>query len=94
VVPRPAARRSRVVPQSKQLAARRGNVEQSEQLGKQPDEAMPSSRGGARADKRARTGRAPRWVPPAPSRRCREKNVFIKLAFAYEATTQCSRTEY
>jgi hypothetical protein len=39
-------------------AARRGDVEQSKQLGKQPDEAVSSSRGDARAAKRARTGGA------------------------------------
>jgi hypothetical protein len=40
-VPRAAARRSQVVPQSKQLGSRRGDVEQSKRLGNQPDEAMP-----------------------------------------------------
>jgi hypothetical protein len=33
-------------------------VPRSKQLGKQPDEAMPSSRGDARAAERARTGGA------------------------------------
>jgi hypothetical protein len=33
-------------------------VPRRKQLGKQPDEAMPSSRGGARAAERARTGGA------------------------------------
>jgi hypothetical protein len=59
--PKQAARRSRVVPRSKQLggvewcpeasrrsrqAARRGDVEQSKQLGRQPDEAMSSRASG------------------------------------------------
>jgi hypothetical protein len=44
-------------------ASIRGDVEQSKQLGKQSDEAMPSSRGDARADKRARTGGAKTGAP-------------------------------
>jgi hypothetical protein len=45
-------------PEASSQAARRGDVEQSKRLGKQPDEAMSSSRGDARAAKRARTGGA------------------------------------
>jgi hypothetical protein len=44
--------------QAARQAARRGDVEQSKRLGKQPGEAMSSSRGDARAAKRARTGGA------------------------------------
>jgi hypothetical protein len=45
-------------PEASSWAAIRGDVEQSKRLGKQPDEAMLSSRGDARAGKRARTGGA------------------------------------
>jgi hypothetical protein len=49
--------------QAARQAARRGHVEQSKQLGKQPDEAMSNSRGDTRAAKRrAQEGR--RQQPP------------------------------
>jgi hypothetical protein len=56
-----AGDRSRVAPRTTAAArqgAGRGDVEQSKQLGKQPDEAMSISRDDARAAKRARTGGA------------------------------------
>jgi hypothetical protein len=58
VVPRAAARRSQVVPQSKQLAARRGDVERSKRLASSQARRCQGSRGDARADQWARTGGA------------------------------------
>jgi hypothetical protein len=80
-----AGDRSRVAPRSKQLgkqAARRGDVEQSKQLGKQPGEAMSSSRGDARAAKRARTGTGgAKTAPPTRSTDLTTKSVRLVVDF-------------